>query len=132
MSVSTDGGGSWGPVRFVNQDGAVRTSNHFTPAVAAHDGTVLIAYRSRKEGSVRVEVRCIVSSDGGGTFGRERRLGRLADTRLAATAGTDAFFGDYMGLALSADAAHAVWCSSSRARPGATHHQTTWNATIVR
>src|SRR5262249_30325655 len=60
MSVSTDGGASWGPVQFVNQDGAVRGSNHFTPAVAAFDGTVLIAYRSRKEGSLRVDVRWIV------------------------------------------------------------------------
>jgi hypothetical protein len=134
MSRSTDGGASWGTLRFVNQDGAVRRRNHFTPAVGAYGGTVLLTYRSRREGSVRVDTRWIASADGGGTFTRERRLGRPADTRFAATvaAGVLAFFGDYMGLALSADAAHAVWCNASHPRLAATHHQTTWSAAIVR
>ena len=105
--------------------------NHFTPAVAAFGGTVLVTYRARREGSVRVDTRWIVSADGGVTFGRERRLGRPTDTRFAATvSGTIAFLGDYMGLALSGDAAHAVWCNASRPRAG-TQHQTAWSATIL-
>ncbi len=133
MSTSTDGGTSWGPVRFVNPDGAARRSNHFTPAVAALGGTVLVIYRTRVDDSVRIDTRSIASADGGATFTREQHLGRHADTRFAATSGgVDAFFGDYMGVALSADAGHAVWCSSSHPPLGTTHHQTTWSATILR
>jgi hypothetical protein len=134
MSTSTDGGASWGTLRVVNRNGARRHLTYFTPAVAAYGGTVLVTYRSHRESSARVDMRWIVSADGGVTFTRERRLGRPADIRFAATVagGALAFFGDYMGLALSADAAHAVWSNSSRPRRGAAHHQTTWSATIVR
>jgi hypothetical protein len=133
MSTSTDGGASWGSVRFVNPDGAVRRANHFTPAIAALNEAVLVTYQTRVDDSRHIDTRWIASADGGVTFARERRLGRQADTRFAATSGgSDVFFGDYMGVALSADAAHAVWCSSSHARLGAPHHQTAWSATIVR
>jgi hypothetical protein len=133
LSTSMDGGASWGPLDFVNHDGAARRSNHCTPAVAASGGTVLVTFRSRREDSRRVETRWVVSADGGGTFTRERRLGRATDVRFAATAGgVNAFLGDYMGVALSAEAAHAVWCNALRPRLKATHHQTTWSATILR
>ena len=132
LSTSVDGGGTWSAPRFVNQDGAVRRANHFTPAVAARGGIVLVGFRTLGADSTRVDMRWVVSTDGGATFGRERRLGRRSDNRFAATSGTDAFLGDYMGLALSADAAHAVWCTASRPPAGGTRHQTAWSATIRR
>ena len=132
LSTSVDGGATWSVPRFVNQDGAVRRANHFTPAVAALGGAVLVGFRSVRTDSTRVDMRWIVSADGGATFGHERRLGRRSDNRFAATSGMDAFLGDYIGLAMSANAAHAVWCTASRPPAGETQHQTTWSATIRR
>ena len=129
VSSSVDGGASWGTVRVVNR---ASTRDHFTPAVAAHGGFVHFLFRSRRNRSPRVDARYVVSADGGVTFDRERRLGRMADLRYAAIAGGQAFLGDYMGLAASADAAHAVWCLSSRPRDTPPPHQTTWAATISR
>jgi hypothetical protein len=131
LGRSTDGGVTWQPLSVVDQD-ATRRTNHFTPAVAADDGTVIVTYRSRREGSLRVDTRWAVSADGGVTFGRAHKLGRSTDVRFAATSGGDAFLGDYMGVALTGDAAHAVWCNATRPRVEETHHQTTWGATIVR
>src|SRR5262249_32687338 len=132
LSTSVDGGATWSAPRFVNQDGAVRRANHFTPAVAAYGGVVLVTFRNLGANSTRVGMRWVASADGGATFGRERRLGRPSDNRFAATSAMNAFLGDYMGLAMSANAAHAVWCTASRPPPGGTQHQTTWSATIRR
>ena len=132
LSTSTDGGVTWGPLAVVNAVRAGDVVNHFTPAVAAHGGTVLVAYRARRGTTPRVDMRYVVSTDGGATFSRERRLGRTTNLDYAATAGGLPFLGDYMGLAASADAAHAVWCVASSVRPPATQHQTTWSATLVR
>jgi len=135
LSTSSNGGASWTPPRVVGSSDAV---HRFTPAVAALDDAVIVSFRSRVLDSNRVSMRYITSSDGGATFGRERKLGRAGDLRFAVTAtdnegGVDLFFlGDYMGLAMAADAAHAVWCRPSRPRAGSGHHQTTWSATIPR
>ena len=131
LGRSSDGGVTWEALRVVNQD-ARRRPNHFTPAVAADDGTVIVTYRSRREGSLRVDTRWAVSADGGATFGRARKLGRSTDVRFAASSGGDAFLGDYMGVTLTGDAAHAVWCNATRPRAAASQHQTTWSGTIVR
>ena len=132
VARSTDGGATWEPLRVVNQDRSARPMNHFTPAVAADGGAVIVTYRSRREGSLRVDTRWAASADGGVTFGRARKLGRPTDVRFAATSGGAAFLGDYMGVALSGDKAHAVWCNATRPRVAETHHQTTWSAKIVR
>jgi hypothetical protein len=135
LSVSSDGGASWTPPRAVGVTGFVQ---RFTPAVAARDGAVVIAFRSVAPGEERVSMRYVTSADGGITFGRERKLGRAGNLRFAATVGDNLgnfdlkFLGDYMGLAMSADTVHAVWCRPSRPRADspAVHHQTTWSATI--
>ena len=93
---------------------------------------MLVSYRTRRSDSRRVDMRYVASSDGGATFSRERRLGRSTNLDLAATAHGLPFLGDYMGLTASATTAHAVWCVASRAGLTATHHQTTWSATILR
>jgi len=132
LSTSTDGGTSWGPLRVVNPFRLGDEVSHFTPAVAAHGGAALVSYRTRRSDSRRVDMRYVASSDGGSTFSRERRLGRNTDLDRAATAGGRPFLGDYMGLAASATAAHAVWCVASGPGLAGTHHQTTWSATLLR
>lgn len=136
LSTSTDGGATWGPLHVVNPARAVRPFNHFTAAVAAHGGAVILTYRSRREDDPnKVYARRIASADNGVTFGRERNLGKPGDLRFAATTTTgEVFLGDYMGLAATADAVHAAWCRPSRPPRSAVspHHQTTWGATMVR
>jgi hypothetical protein len=132
LSVSSDGGTSWGPLGLVNSFRPGDALNHFTPAVTGQGGAVLVSYRTRRGDSSRVDVRYVASSDGGTTFGREHRLGRSTNLDFAATARGLPFLGDYMGLTASANAAHAVWCVAFRARLAGTHHQTTWSATLLR
>src|SRR5256886_625033 len=76
LSASTDGGTSWGPLGAVNPSRPGDVVSHFTPAVAAHGGAVLVSYRTRRSDSRRVDMRYVASSDGGATFNRQRRLGR--------------------------------------------------------
>jgi hypothetical protein len=134
MSVSTDGATSWGPLRVVNPSRSA-PFNYFTPAVAAHGGGVVLTYRSRHEDDPnKVYMRRIASADKGMTFGPEHKLGRRGNLAfgLRVSAGL-LFLGDYMGLAATAGAVHAVWCQPSRPprRSTALQYQTTWSATIV-
>jgi len=132
LGVSSDDGASWGPLAAVDPSRPGDVLNHFTPAVAAHGGAVLVSYRTRRGDTLRVDMRYVASPDGGATFGRERRLGRSTNLDFAATARGLPFLGDYMGLTASTDAVHAVWCVAFRGRLAATHHQTAWSATLVR
>jgi hypothetical protein len=111
-----------------------RRVERFTPAVAAYDGFLHLTYRTRRAGragfSNKVGTRYTVSTDEGATFSAERRLGPKGTLSFAATAG-GIFLGDYMGLAASSAAVHAVWCLPLFTR-GSPTHQTTWSATILR
>jgi hypothetical protein len=131
MSISTDAGASWGAVAVVS-DSRRRQTNHFTPAVAVYGGMAVVTYVTRKDESDKVRMAYVVSDDGGLTFGREHRLGGVGDIDFAATGNGLRFLGDYMGVAMSVDAAHAVWCRPSRPFGAAKQHQTTWSATIPR
>jgi hypothetical protein len=118
MSVSTDGGASWGTLGVVNEPGPVGRLNHFTPAVAAHGSTVLVTFASRETDDDKVRMRYVVSVDGGATFGRSRRLGSAGNLNFAATAsGGLLFLGDYVGLTLSADVAMRSGAAIAPARP---------------
>jgi BNR repeat-like domain len=133
VSVSTDGGASWAPPRVVNPPPGKPAVDHFTPAVTAYGGIVLIAYATVRDQDTRVFMRYVVSTDDGATFGRERRLGHPGRLAFAARADGDAFLGDYIGFAVSGSAAHAVWCRPTRPRGGLTQpHQRAWAATIDR
>jgi hypothetical protein len=133
LSMSADGGGSWGPLTTVNRPDTARLRNRFTPAVAAYAGAILVAYGSREDDDARVFMRYAVSTDEGGTFGREHRLGGPGRLEFAAMASGLLFLGDYIGLTLSSSTAHAVWCRPTRPRRGRTGpHQTAWSATIRR
>ena len=134
MSISTDGGASWGPLGLVNAIAPRKPRDRFTPGVAAYGGAVLVVYGALKDVGPRVAMRYVASVDGGVTFGRERRLGRVGDLTYAATSGGRRFLGDYIGVAASASTAHAVWCLPSRPRLGAPGalHQVAWSATFTR
>ncbi len=138
ISRSTDGGQSWSGVRRVNVDETDDQVEHFNAAVAAHSGFVHVTYSTRgyPGGPARyVRQRYLVSEDDGLHFGGELQIGQASDVKCAAVSFFDdrqyKFFGDYVGIAASADAAHVVWdrsfdCADHR------YHQTTWSATVVR
>jgi hypothetical protein len=134
LSVSADGGASWAPLRVVSESGPVGARDHFTPNVAAFGGTVLIVYGIRLHGGNRLRMRYIVSPDGGATFAREGGLGHGGNLDFAATANGVRFLGDYLGVTVSATAAHAVWCLPSHPRGGSADpmHQVTFAATFRR
>jgi hypothetical protein len=142
ITSSTDGGASWGALGRVNSDAPNGRLDHFTPAVAALDGSVHVTYRTRDTSaglSLLVGTRYIASTDGGATFGSERVVGEPTDLRFAAQTTTyDCitppcyFLGDYMGVAVSAQAVHPVWCRAFQdpAMPSA-RNQSTWTSRIA-
>jgi len=135
IARSSSEGTHWSHVRRVSP--ATPGTGFFTPDVAAYGGVVHATYRSRDDSgetpSQFVDQRYIVSTDGGKTFLGERVIGPRTNLAYAAISGkTQAFLGDYAGVAASADAAHLVWCVARRSSGGAHYHQTTWSATILR
>ncbi len=140
IARSSSEGAHWSHVKRVSPGQTAAGTGFlsaFTPDVAAFGGVVHVSYRTRDDSgpvpSNFVQERYIVSADGGKTFGGELSIGPRANLRYAAISGqTQAFLGDYMGVAATADAAHLVWCVARRTANGAQFHQTTWSATIVR
>jgi hypothetical protein len=133
VAVSRDGAVSWEAPLIVNTHAGRRTER-FTPTVAAYGGFLHLTYRTRHATRLGftpgVGMRYVVSTDDGATFSPERRLGRKGRVEFAAIS-RGAFLGDYMGLAASSGAVHAVWCLPLRSRRSPSH-QTTWGATILR
>ena len=142
ISRSSDGGASWGALSRVNPDAANSRLDHFTPAVAALTGKVHVTYRTRDTSaglSPLVDMRYIGSEDGGATFGSERVLGDPTDLRFASQTTTNDcssppcyFLGDYMGVAVSTQAVHPVWCRAFQdpAAPTA-RNESTWSSRVV-
>jgi len=134
ISKSTDEGHTWSALSRANQDSLTDGISHLTPAVAADGGFVHVTYLTRAKVSGtyvnRLNERYIVSADGGQTFGGELVLGPNINLRWAAQAGGK-LLGDYMGVAASADAAHAVWCRSSKPPIQEQYHQTAWSGTVA-
>jgi hypothetical protein len=135
LSSSTNGGATWSPLTVVNQDPETDGLDHLTPDVAAHNGFVHVTYLTRqKTGGIytnMVDIRYIHSEDSGVTWAGELVLGPPSNLRWAAQAG-GYFLGDYMGVAASGTAVHAVWCRSSKPPTPETYHQTAWSATVLK
>lgn len=142
ISRSADGAASWSALAPVNPDLPNSQLDHFTPAVAALNGSVYVTYRTRDSSaglSPFVDMRSITSVDGGVTFGGEHVLGDPTDLRFAAQTTTNDcgqppcyFLGDYMGVAASPQAIHPVWCRAFQdpAAPTALN-ESTWSSRIV-
>jgi hypothetical protein len=142
ISRSTDGAATWSSLSRVNPDQPTSQLDHFTPAVAALNGGVYLTYRTRSVSgglSPLVDMRYIVSTDGGATFGSERILGDPSDLRFAAqvtgaycTSPPCYFLGDYMGLAVSTQAVHPVWCRAFQDPAAPTpRNESTWSSRVV-
>ncbi|MDP9340718.1 MAG: glycoside hydrolase [Actinomycetota bacterium] len=141
IARSSSEGAHWSRVKRVNPGQTAAGLNSFsalTPDVAAYGGIVHVTYRTRDdsgpEPSNLVQERYVVSIDGGKSFGGELLIGPRTNLRFAAVSGqAQAFLGDYMGVAATADTAYLVWCVARRPAPGGgPFDQTTWSATIVR
>jgi len=142
LSRSTDGAASWNALAPVNPDLPNSQLDHFTPAVAALNGSVDVTYRTRDSSaglSPFVDMRSITSVDGGVTFGGEHVLGDPTDLRFAAQTTTSDcgqppcyFLGDYMGVAASPQAIHPVWCRAfqNAAAPTALN-ESTWSSRVL-
>lgn len=141
LSRSTSGGNSWSTLARVNLDAPNSRTDHFTPAVAALNGRVHVVYRTRDTSaglSPVVDMRYIVSTDGGATFGGEQVLGEPSNLQFAAQVTTHDctnppcyFLGDYMGIAASPQAVHPVWCRSfDDALVQSVRHSSTWTSMI--
>lgn len=119
LMISDDGGETWGPVRRVSA--SPPDAPNFTVSVAVNARRdVAVSYMSLENDPARrflVDHFVRISTDGGDTFGPPIRANRRTfDIRHAAQAG-GYFLGDYMGLAGSDTAFHALWVDTThRAR----------------
>lgn len=136
LSVSADGGQTWSAPRMV--DPKVAGLDRFTPAVAANNGAVIVSYRTRGANGTAPTVteNYVASGNGGRTFGFERQVGPPSVLKWAAVsiegAPPVAFYGDYMGLAMTRDTAELIWCRSAAPPVTGKFHQTAWGATVTR
>jgi hypothetical protein len=138
---SADGGATWSAIERINPDATNSHLDHFTPAVAALDGHVHVTYRTRDTStglSLLVDMRYLLSQDGGITFSGERVLGDPTDLRFAAQTTTRDcgsppcyFLGDYMGVAVSPQAVHPVWCRAFEDPAASPRNQSTWSSRII-
>jgi hypothetical protein len=134
LSISTNGGRSWGAPQVVNPQ--VAGLDRFTPAIAAAGGAVHIIYGTRGDnGTAPIATEdYIVSTDGGKTFGEEHQVGPPSVLRWAAitNGGTAIFLGDYVGIAATLRTAALAWCVSSKPPVTGSYHQLLWTATVSR
>ena len=112
LSRSTDGGETFSTPIRVNR---VAANDQFQPTSAAgQGGTVVVAWfdRSADPDNRLADVSIARSTDGGATFGPAVRVStQRFDPALAAPRDRNGarFFGDYQGLALTADVAVPFW-----------------------
>ncbi len=130
LSTSTDGGQTWTAPRPVSPAGA--GLDRFTPAVAAAGGKVYLSYGTRAASGTAPTVSedLIVSMNGGQSFSPQQQAGPPAVLADAAVAGTNAFLGDYTGLAATPQVAALAWCVSATPPAGEQFHQLMWESTL--
>lgn len=120
LMSSDDGGESWGPVRPVSA--SPPDAPNFTVSVAAdRQGDVAVSYMSLENDPDRrflVDHYVRVSRDGGDTFGPAQRANRRTFDIRRASQAFGFFLGDYMGLAGSDTAFHALWVDTTRRARG--------------
>jgi hypothetical protein len=110
-SRSTDSGATWSAAKRVSA-GPLAAAN-FLPALTADaQGRIALVYLSLRHDPARRDLADLyarVSLDGGAKFAREQRLtARSFDLRLAARSASQAFVGDYFGVAAATRAGSAA------------------------
>lgn len=111
---SSDGGESWSsPVR-VNDDAA--GALQFFPWVAVDgEGDVHVVWYDRRNDNVDLDVYYAASTDGGATFGANRRLTAASFVPVLPTeGGAAAFIGDYNAIAAGASGVFPFYQDSRR------------------
>jgi hypothetical protein len=116
LSRSTDGGETWSPAARIS-DGP-NDAPAFTPAVAVDGvGRVAVLYDTQRDDPARlfgVDVYVTISSNGGKSFAKSRRVSqRTFDSRFAAFA-RGRFLGDYQGLVGGQRMFHALFVATLR------------------
>jgi hypothetical protein len=101
---STDGGGTWGPVKRVNGDISGRDQFFSWMTVDPANGDVYVVYYDRRNTiSDLTDVYVSRSTDGGGTFTDMK----VSQAPFFPTNGT--FFGDYTGIDARGGKAYPIW-----------------------
>jgi hypothetical protein len=115
FSRSVDGGLNWSAPEQINQAPEVQA---FTPAVAAHNGTVAVTYfdfRKDTDDRARLMTTCwrILSTDGGRSW-TEEAISQPFDLTVApVTDGSGYFIGDYHGLSAAGGRFLAFFATTS-------------------
>jgi BNR repeat-like domain len=133
LTSSSDEGRTWSPA--VNATPGEANLDHFTPDIAALNGTVHLTYRTRAPGNVNAapSVDAVYRAlRSGVTTSGPVKLYRASNAAVAAFTTIGAaqfkFFGDYAGIAASPTAAHPIWDHSQnfagqRQNPTNTHQR---------
>jgi len=121
---STDGGASWSSPIRVND---VAVGQHFYPTIGASGGILSVAWYDSRLGQLSngtitgLDVFYAESRDGGASFSPNVRVTDVSfDPNLVLfplffPLCQCAFFGDYIGIAASPDAVHAIWTDNRNA-----------------
>ena len=135
MSVSSNGGRSWGKVRNVTPSGKASQVDDLTPMVAADRGRVYVSYLARDEATAEsaahTRTYITASNNNGNTFGPSFPLGPQSNLAYAPLAPVP-FPGDYTGLVTANNKVYAAWAVSSKppAESDSPTHQVTWGAVL--
>ncbi len=101
---SKDGGGTWGPVKRVNDDPPGKQQFFPWMTVDQSTGNIYVIFYDRRDATdYSTEVYLAKSSDGGETF----RNYKISEYPFRSVSGI--FFGDYLNIAASAGKIHAIW-----------------------
>ena len=116
LSRSTDGGDSWSPPALVSDGPADAAA--FTPAVAVDGGgRVGVAYYSLRHDPHRhlgVDLYLALSSNGGISFARSRRISSATWDAGFAAFSRGSFLGDYQGLVAGKKLFHPLFVTTYR------------------
>ncbi len=128
LIYSRDGGDTWSDLVRVNNDTLQNGLDQFFPAIAiSPQGWVHLAFYDKRndENNSLLEVYYAMSKDGGQNFTYNFNV---TDVQFDGEAGggsligqitqsTEAFIGDYIGIAVTEDTANIIWCDMRNGEP---------------
>jgi hypothetical protein len=130
ISSSSDRGSTWTAPRLLRPAPAEATERWAPAGWVARDGSVHVTFRTWARDGEPVDTAHVVSRDHGRTFSRPVEVNRSVRTDLsrAATAGGQAFLGDYHGTDGSGRLVYVARVEA--AGPGDDRRQRTWVAVL--